>query len=196
MAALIAEGWLYILVGDMEGHITVLRDMTDEIVRDGIDVKLVGLLGGDKLSIDSAPHLPPGDLGSWGPLDEFFITNARRPVDFYDPGDGVAPQGLPGCTEWKSERSLTGAEDEAGKLWVCKALTVPGEPVIRFRACSGSASTGISSTTIRRAMVETDEEDLCQCLGDQVLSSGMLIEWLKKYRGDQKAGTGDRKGLV
>jgi hypothetical protein len=82
LSQLIAGRWLDLLVGDMEGHIQVLRSTTDLISEAGFDIKLVGFLGGDKLSIGGPPHLPPGDLGAWGPVDEFLIINTRRPVDF------------------------------------------------------------------------------------------------------------------
>ena len=64
-----------------------------------------------KLSITSAPHGRPGELGMWGPLDEFLILNARRPVDFYTPVplpslgsvSKHSPENLPGCTNWREE---------------------------------------------------------------------------------------------
>lgn len=62
----------------MESHIQALRITTDLVAENGWDVKLVGFSGGDKLSKESEPHLPPGDLVAWGPLDEFLIINARR----------------------------------------------------------------------------------------------------------------------
>jgi hypothetical protein len=100
---LIHTGWLHLLNGTMESHIAFLRTMTDGIATAGWDVKLVGFLGGDKLSVESEPHLPPGELGAWGPLDEFLIANARRPVDFYVPGEDSRPRDLPGCTSWVRE---------------------------------------------------------------------------------------------
>jgi hypothetical protein len=111
LAQLMTSGWLHLLVGDMEGHIQVLRTTTDLISEAGFHVRLVGFLGGDKLSVESPPHLPPGDLTAWGPLDEFLIINARRPVDFYVPGEDEAPRDLPGCTAW--EQMETG---DVGKL--------------------------------------------------------------------------------
>jgi hypothetical protein len=190
LSQLIASRWLHLLVGDMEGHIQVLRTTTDLISEAGFDVKLVGFLGGDKLSIGSPPHLPPGNLTAWGPVDEFLIMNARRPVDFYDAGQdtkGNGPHNLPGCTEW--ERDVPGddlvAEQERSVgvvLWLCKALTVPGEPYIQFRASQNSASNGISSTRIRRIMSEAPDEDLHERLKDQVLSVELLVEWLQKSR--------------
>ncbi|RAL61449.1 hypothetical protein DID88_009378 [Monilinia fructigena] len=79
VAELVASGWLQFLGGDMGTHIKVLRATTDLISKAGFDVKLVGLLGGDKLTVESEPHLHPGNLGEWGPVDEFLlIINARR----------------------------------------------------------------------------------------------------------------------
>jgi hypothetical protein len=119
LAQLIASGWLYLLVGDMEGHIQVLRSTTDLISEAGFNVKLVGFLGGDKLSVESPPHLPPGDLTAWGPLDEFLIINARRPVDFYVPGEDENPRNLPGCTRW--EQKETGDDGKRSKMtWAWK----------------------------------------------------------------------------
>jgi hypothetical protein len=168
--------------------------MTDLISEAGYDIKLFGFLGGDKLSIESPPHLPPGDLGAWGPVDEFLIMNARRPVDFYDAGQDTKnkrPHNLPGCTEWKRHKAsdTLAAEQErgVGVLWVCKALTVPGEPYIQFRASQSSASNGISSTRIRRIMSEAPNEELYERLKDQVLSAKLLVDWLQGYR-KQKRG--------
>jgi len=95
----------------MESHITFLGAVTDMIRDDGWDVHLVGFLGGDKLSVESPPHLPPGNLGAWGPVDEFLIVNARRPVDFYTPGEDCVPKDLPGCTAW--ERGEAEAEGKS-----------------------------------------------------------------------------------
>jgi hypothetical protein len=194
LTQLIAGRWLHLLVGDMEGHIQVLRSTTDLISEAGYGIKLVGFLGGDKLSIESPPHLPPGDLGAWGPVDEFLIMNARRPVDFYDAGQDTKnkrPHNLPGCTEWKRHKAsdTLAAEQErgVGVLWVCKALTVPGEPYIQFRASQSSASNGISSTRIRRIMSEAPNEELYERLKDQVLSAKLLVDWLQGYR-KQKRG--------
>jgi hypothetical protein len=103
LTQLISEGWLHLLVGSMESHISYLRILTDFINGDGWRVKLVGFLGGDKLSAESPPHLPPGELTAWGPVDEFLIINARRPVDFYTPGVDKKPRDLPGCTAWERE---------------------------------------------------------------------------------------------
>jgi hypothetical protein len=194
LSQLVASRWLYLLVGDMEGHIQVLRTMTDLISEAGFDVKLVGFLGGDKLSIRSPPHLPPGDLTIWGPVDEFLIMNARRPVDFYDAGQDTkdrSPHNLPGCTEWEryvSDNSLAAEQEQnVGVLWLCKALTVPREPHIQFRASQSSASNGISSTNIRRIMSETPVEDLYDRLKDQVLSVELLVEWLQRSRAHELA---------
>jgi len=76
---------------------------------DGWAVNLVGVLGGDKLSVQSRPSEKPWELGVWGPLDEFLILNARRPVDFYIPGEGK-PRNLLGCTAW--ERGESGDRGE------------------------------------------------------------------------------------
>ncbi|KAB8288478.1 hypothetical protein EYC80_010143 [Monilinia laxa] len=100
VAELVASGWLQFLGGDMGTHIKVLRATTDLISEAGFDVKLVGLLGGDKLTVESEPHLHPGTLGEWSPVDEFLIINARRPVDFFDPENEEIPRDLPGCTKW------------------------------------------------------------------------------------------------
>jgi hypothetical protein len=194
LSQLIAGHWLHLLVGDMEGHIQVLRTTTDLISEAGFEIKLVGFLGGDKLSIGSPPHLPPGDLGAWGPVDEFLIMNARRPVDFYDAEQDTKnkrPHNLPGCTGWERHEANydLAAEQERsfGVLWICKALTIPGQPYIQFRASQGSASNGISSTRIRRIMCEASDEELYERLKDQVLSAELLVEWLQRYR-EQKRG--------
>lgn len=100
ISKLVASGWLQFIVGDMHTHIKVLRDMTVMISEAGFDVKLIGVLGGDKLTVESEPHLAPGSLEEWGPVDEFLIINARRPVDFFDPKTDQAPKNLPGCTKW------------------------------------------------------------------------------------------------
>jgi hypothetical protein len=198
LSRLIAGHWLHLLVADMEGHIRVLRSTTDLISEAGFDIKLVGFLGGDKLSIGSPPHLPPGELGAWGPVDEFLIMNARRPVDFYDAGQesstkGKSPRNLPGCTEW--ERYVPSSDDvaaeqersvEVGLLRVCKALTVPGQPYIQFRASQSSASNGISSTHIRRIMSEDPNEKLYELLKDHVLSAELLVEWLQRSRENKR----------
>ncbi|KUJ08767.1 uncharacterized protein LY89DRAFT_764099 [Mollisia scopiformis] len=182
LSPLIEDGWLHLLVGDMEGHIQVLRTMTGLISEAGFDVKLVGFFGGDKLSVESPPHLPPGDLTAWGPIDDFLITNARRPVVFYDPGQ-LALHNLPGCTEWERAASTNevavAEEQRLGELWFCKALTVPGEPYIQFRASHSSASNGISSTRIRKIMVHASVEEIYELLKDEVLSIEVMIEWLQ-----------------
>ncbi|KAL5327515.1 hypothetical protein ACEPPN_005214 [Leptodophora sp. 'Broadleaf-Isolate-01'] len=142
IASLITSGWLKILVGDMQGHIFVLREMTDGIARCGCGcaggVKLVGFLGGDKLSKESMPHERPGELVEWGPVDEFLIMNARRPVDFYTPApapvlgqgrdrveaavkaeveDEREPDDIPGCIRWGRGPIDTDTEAKIGKLW-------------------------------------------------------------------------------
>jgi hypothetical protein len=185
LSQLIAGRWLHLFVGDMEGHIQVLRTTTDLISEAGYEIKLVGFLGGDKLSIGSPPHLPPGDLAAWGPVDEFLIMNARRSVDFYDAEQDATnkrPHNLPGCTDWKRQEAnddlVAEQERSVEVLWVCKALTVPGEPNIQFRASQTSASNGISSTRIRRIMCEALDEELYERLKDQVLSAELLVEWL------------------
>jgi hypothetical protein len=178
----------------MEGHIQVLRATTDLISETGFDVKLVGFLGGDKLSIGSPPHLPPGDLGAWGPVDEFLIMNARRPVDFYDAEQNTKdkrPHNLPDCTEWERQEASDDLAEEqersAGVLLVCKALTISGKPYIQFRASERSASNGISSTRIRRIMSKAPDERLYQRLKDQVLTAELLVKWLQRYQ-EQKRG--------
>lgn len=180
ISQLIAEKWLFIIVGDMESHIQLLRMTTNLISEAGWGVKLIGFLGGDKLTVESQPHLPPADLTAWGPVDEFLIINARRPVDFYTPGPenvGTSPHKLPGCTEWEqSNDSGRDANAAVGKLWICKALTVPGEPIIKFRASESSASNGISSTKIRRIMSEVHNEELLDELKDQVLCARFMVE--------------------
>jgi hypothetical protein len=118
LTPLIKENWLKILIGTITSHILFLRHLTDSISSSGFDIKLVGFLGGDKLSIHCAPHEKPGELGMWGPLDEFLILNARRPVDFYTPvplpSPGSiskhSPGNLPGCTKW--ERGVS--DDDGG----------------------------------------------------------------------------------
>jgi len=142
LSQLIESRWLYLLVGDMESHIQVLRIATDLWSKSGYDAKLVVFLGGDKLSITSPPHLPHVKLTAWGPVDELLIMNARRPVDFSHPGANDNPHSLPGCIQWKrdiSDESLTESQERiVGVLWICRALTVPREPYIHFRACSSS----------------------------------------------------------
>lgn len=167
------------------------------MTKDGWDVKLVGFLGGDKLSRDSKPDEKPGELGVWGPVDEFFILNARRPVDFYNPSPAsgsspTAPENLPGCTTW--ERG-TGdveveaeAEREVGVEWVCRALSVEGEPIIRFRASGESMSDGVSSTAIRKIMCEAPNETLHEELAPHVLGVDMVVEWLKNHRLEKGEG--------
>ncbi|KAG9232586.1 hypothetical protein BJ875DRAFT_514216 [Amylocarpus encephaloides] len=193
LALMIASGWLHLLLGDMDGHIEVLRSMTDLIKESELDVKLVGFLGGDKLSMMSEPHLPSVFLTEWGPVDEFMIVNARRPVDFYSTGrDSDSRSGrpidIPGCTKWEREvqagdlEIVTEQERSLGVLWVCKALTVPGQPVIRFRASESSASNGISSTKIRQIMSESPDEELYEMLRDKVFSVELLVEWMLEHR--------------
>jgi hypothetical protein len=193
----------------MDSHIAFLRHLTDLIAQDGWDIKLVGFLGGDKLSIHSAPHEKPGELGIWGPVDEFLILNARRPVDFYTPSASstpssapTAPENLPGCTTWERGRG-TGdmeveVEREVGVEWVCRALSVEGEPRIRFRASGESMSDGVSSTGIRRVMCEGSEEMLHEELAPHVLGVDMLVEWLKRHRGEirEREGSQIRGELV
>lgn len=178
--------------------------MTDMIANAGWNVKLVGFLGGDKLSVESEPHLPPGELAAWGPLDEFLIVNARRPVDFYVPGQDEKPRDLPGCTGWEKESydkdgsfcftfdaemrrwrraDLSEAEKQTGLRWACKALKVPGQPRICFLASEKSASNGVSSTKIRELMALTPDCDLHAKLKDQVLCPDLLVQFLEKYRG-------------
>jgi len=101
----------------MESHISYLRILTDSINGDGWRVKLVGFLGGDKLSAESPPHLPPGELTAWGPVDEFLIINARRPVDFYTPRADTKPRDLPGCTAWEREEGGGGKYPPVHSGW-------------------------------------------------------------------------------
>ncbi|CAD6444781.1 85805aa7-8619-4687-891d-16c7619b6a68 [Sclerotinia trifoliorum] len=180
---LVESGWLQLLVGDMDTHIKVLRMTTDLISEAGFDVKLVGLLGGDKLTVESAPHLHPGSLQEWGSVDEFLIINARRPVDFFDSKKEEIPRNLPGCTAWEKdleaeEEKTEHLNESAGVLWICRALTVAGNPIIRFRASQSSASNGVSSTKIRQIMAEAHNEELMEELNDKVISADFLVEWL------------------
>ncbi|KAH9224293.1 hypothetical protein DL95DRAFT_485253 [Leptodontidium sp. 2 PMI_412] len=190
IASLITSGWLKILVGDMQGHISVLKEMTDGIAREGCGcaggVRLVGFLGGDKLSKESMLHERPGELVEWGPVDEFLIMNARRHVDFYTPAPAPVLDDIPGCIRWGRGPIDTDTEAKIGKLWSCRALTVPGKPVIRFRASESIASNGISSTIIRRVMNEAKDEELLDELREMVLSPELLAEWLKKEREGEK----------
>lgn len=109
--------------------------------------------------------------------------NARRPVDFYDPGQETTPHNLPGCTTWEKADSKAQDEQFVGVLWLCKALTVLGEPVIQFRASKSSASNEISSTKIRKIMCESPDAKLYELLKDKVLGVEPLVEWLKRYKG-------------
>ncbi|KAE9369150.1 hypothetical protein N431DRAFT_510652 [Stipitochalara longipes BDJ] len=187
LTPLITSSWLHLLVGSMESHITFLRTMTDMMREDGWDVNLVGFLGGDKLSVESEPHEKPGELGAWGPVDEFLIVNVRRPVDFYVPGEDCVPKDLPGCTGW--ERGEGDVNDGKSRVeWVCRALTVPGQPRIRFRASESSASNGVSSTKIRKIMCEAADEELYGELKDHVLGCDLLVEWLLEYWGKRNEG--------
>lgn len=65
-------------------------------------------------------------------------------------------------------------------------MTVPGKPVIRFRASESIASNEISSTKIRRVMNEAKDEELLDELREMVLSPELLAEWLKKEREGEK----------
>ncbi|ESZ90185.1 hypothetical protein SBOR_9438 [Sclerotinia borealis F-4128] len=200
ISQLVASGWLQLFVGDMNNHIQVLRTMTDLISEAGFEVKLVGLLGGDKLTVESAPHLHPGNLQEWGPVDEFLIINARRPVDFFDPKNEKAPRDLPGCTKWEkgaeeSDKLVNGSEGGPGVLWICEASTVPGKPIIQFRASQSSASNGVSSTNIRRIMTEAPDEELMEELKDKVISVELLVEWLQHQR-NQKQEVADEKAFL
>ncbi|KAF7954080.1 hypothetical protein EAE96_005213 [Botrytis aclada] len=200
ISQLVASGWLQLLVGDMDNHIKVLRATTDLISEAGYAVKLVGLLGGDKLTVESAPHVHPGSLQEWGPADEFLIINARRPVDFFDPKIEKIPRDLPGCTKWKrgteqcDEKEGT-IDDGAGDLWTCQALTVPGKPIIQFRASQHSVSNGVSSTKIRQIMTEALDEKLMEGLKDKVISAELLVEWLILQR-NQAREVSDEKAFL
>ncbi|KAH7379897.1 hypothetical protein BKA64DRAFT_765472 [Cadophora sp. MPI-SDFR-AT-0126] len=210
LAPLLQTGFLKILTGSMTSHIALLRHTTDLITAHHIPATLTGFLGGDKLSVNSSPHQKPGELIEWGPLDEFLIMNARRPVDFYCTWESEAakkksqnpeyqhveqididfppvnrPDNLPGCTTWERgpiERESIVRESRIGQLWSCRALTVPGEPVIRFRASDGSKSDGISSTGVRRIMCEVEDGELLGRLRGLVLCPEALVEWLVKER--------------
>ncbi|KAF7861390.1 hypothetical protein EAF04_007955 [Stromatinia cepivora] len=197
---LVESGWLQLLVGDMNNHIGVLRMTTDLISEAGFDVKLVGLLGGDKLTIDSAPHLHPGSLQEWGPVDEFLIINARRPVDFFNPRKEKIPRNLPGCTAWEKdteagEKAAKQLNESAGVLWTCQALTVPGKPIIQFRASQSSASNGVSSTKIRQIMTEVQDEELMEELKDKVISVKFLVEWLLLQRNRERENIDEKAFL-
>ncbi|KAF7920554.1 uncharacterized protein EAE97_011447 [Botrytis byssoidea] len=200
ISQLVASGWLQLLVGDMDNHIKVLRATTDLVSEVGYAVKLVGLLGGDKLTVESAPHVHPGSLQEWGPVDEFLIINARRPVDFFDPKTDKIPRDLPGCTKWKRGTEKGDEEggtidDEVGVLWTCQALTVPGNPIIQFRASQHSASNGVSSTKIRQIMTETVDEKLMEGLKDKVISAEFLVDWLVLQR-NQSRKVSDEKAFL
>lgn len=188
---LVSSGWLQLLVGDMDNHIKVLRATADLVSGAGYAVKLVGLLGGDKLTVESAPHVHPGNLQEWGPVDEFLIINARRPVDFFDPKTEKIPRDLPDCTKWKRGTEKCDEEegtidDGAGILWTCQALTIPGKPIIQFRASQHSASNGVSSTKIRQIMTEALDEKLMEGLKDKVISAESLVEWLILQRNESR----------
>ncbi|KAF7916798.1 uncharacterized protein EAE98_010520 [Botrytis deweyae] len=200
ISQLVASGWLQLLVGDMDNHIKVLRATTDLVSEAGYAVKLVGLLGGDKLTVESAPHAHPGCLQEWGPVDEFLIISARRPVDFFDPKKETIPRDLPGCTKWKRGTEKCDEKegyinDGAGVLWTCQALTVPGKPIIKFRASQHSASNGVSSTKIRQIMTEALDEKLMEGLKDKVISAEFLVEWLILQR-NQSREVSDEKAFL
>ena len=227
-----------------------LRIVTDLITSSpqsiSIPATLSGFLGGDKLSIHSSPHEKPGELIEWGPVDEFFIMNARRPVDFYTPSPSLSPSvspsvspssthlepppsqdlataqshsqpqsqsrfhievreyanvsrpsNLPGCTEWKRgpiDFKNMRREERIGRLWSCRALTVPGKPVIHFRASDTSASNGISSTKIRKIMCEVEDSRLLEELSDKVVCPEMLVEWLVGERKAKRERLGEDEG--
>ncbi|TGO46193.1 hypothetical protein BCON_0339g00110 [Botryotinia convoluta] len=200
ISQLVASAWLQLLVGDMDNHIKVLRATTDLVSGAGYAVKLVGLLGGDKLTVESAPHVHLGNLQEWGPVDEFLIINARRPVDFFDPKTEKIPRDLPGCTKWKRGTEKCDEEegtiDEgAGVLWTCQTLTVPGKPIIQFRASQCSTSNGVSSTKIRQIMTEALDEKLMEGLKDKVISAEFLVEWLILQR-NQAREVSDEKAFL
>ncbi|PVH84023.1 hypothetical protein DL98DRAFT_367367, partial [Cadophora sp. DSE1049] len=181
---LLQTGFLKILTGSMASHIAFLRRTTDLIASHHIPVTLTGFLGGDKLSLHSQPHQKPGELIEWGPVDEFMIMNARRPIDIDFPPSNK-PDNLPGCTAWERgpvDFENLRKESRIGQLWSCLALTVPGEPVIRFRASDRSASNGISSTKIRKIMCEVEDAELLGELKHMVISPEVLVEWLVRER--------------
>ncbi|KAF5876862.1 uncharacterized protein Bfra_001217 [Botrytis fragariae] len=200
ISQLVASGWLQLLVGDMDNHIKVLRATTNLVSEAGYAVKLVGLLGGDKLTVESAPHVHPGCLQEWGPVDEFLIINARRPVDFFDPKKETIPRDLPGCTKWKRgtekwDEKEWSIGDGAGVLWTCQALTVPEKPIIQFRASQHSASNGVSSTKIRQIMTEALDEKLMDGLKDKAISAEFLVNWLILQR-NQAREASDEKAFL
>lgn len=106
---------------------------------------------------------------------------------------------LPGCEKvvmWRvrfsafsrlgnggSMADLGTVEGERGVRWACKAVTVLGEPRICFLASERSASNGVSSTKIRKMMLETSEGKLYEELKDHVLCPDLLVEWLLENRG-------------
>ncbi|KAK0113423.1 hypothetical protein ONS95_013680 [Cadophora gregata] len=233
LTPLLATGFLKLLTGSMTSHIAFLRHLTDLIKSSSslsspsIPATLTGFLGGDKLSIHSSPHQKPGELIEWGPVDEFLIMNARRPVDFYNPWEAglekeekaqdpnpisveelnidIAinnhspssenpPSNLPNCTPWQRgplDSESINKERRIGQLWSCKALTVPGEPVIWFRGSERSASNGISSTGIRRIMCEVwDRDVLLEELSGLVVCPEILVEWVVGERGRLGMGIG------
>lgn len=77
-------------------------------------VKLVGFSGSDKLSKHTPPHEKPAELGEWrpdGPVDEFWIGNMRRPVDFYNSSPPSLDPVLgkeKGCGEGEGGRKMGG----------------------------------------------------------------------------------------
>jgi hypothetical protein len=85
-------------------------------------------------------------------------------------------------------------EEEVGVEWICTALTVPGNPKVRFRASESSASNGVSSTKIRKIMCEAADEELYDQLKDHVLSCDLLVEWLLEQRKQRKDGEGGGTG--
>ncbi len=183
----------------MSSHIQFLRHLTDIILADELGAKLVVFLGGDKLSISTPPHEKPGELDMWGPVDEFLIINSRRPVDFYTPAPvpgpfSSIPANLPGCTAW--ERGVgdmnVETEREVGVEWICRALSVKGEPIIRFRGSGESRSNGVSSTAIRKIICEAPDETLHEELAPHVLGVDKLVEWLRTHRGERTKG-GERE---
>ncbi|KAI9647887.1 hypothetical protein NHQ30_004275 [Ciborinia camelliae] len=192
---LVESGWLHLLVGDMDNHINVLRTTTDLISEAGFDVKLVGVLGGDKITIKIAPQYPPGNLSAWGLVDEFLTMNARRPVDFFDPEKEEVPRKLPDCTEWEKcteegDKMAERLNKDAGVLWECRAFKASGSQIIKFRASQSSASNGVSSTKIRQIMTEAPDEELMEGLKDKVISVESLVEWLQLQRKQKRETTG------
>ena len=81
-------------------------------------------------------------------------------------------------------------DQELGIEWVCTALTVPGQPRIKFRASESSASNGVSSTKIRKIMCDASDEERYAKLKDHVLGCELLVRWLLEHRGRERESKG------